>query len=63
MDRFQFWVLGFLMLMLLAVAASYVWYNLKFVQHQGRYLLWGMLPISVFVALGWRELMQPCKAR
>jgi hypothetical protein len=63
MDLFQFWVLGFLVLMLMAVAASFVWYNLKFVQHQGRYLLWGCLPISVFVALGWRELMQPLQGK
>jgi hypothetical protein len=63
MDRFQFWVLGFLIVMLMAVVASFVWYNLKFVQHQGRYLLWGILPLSVFVALGWRELMQPLQGK
>lgn len=63
LDRFQFWVLGFFSVMLAAVMASYVWYNLKFVQHQGRYLLWGLLPISAFVGLGWREVMQPLQGK
>jgi hypothetical protein len=59
MDRFQIWVLGLFALIFLAVAASYLWYNVKFVQHQGRYFFWGLLPVSVAVALGWREVMQP----
>lgn len=63
MDRFQFWVLGLFVVMLLAVLSSYLWYNVKFVQHQGRYLLWGLLPIACFVALGWRELMQPLQGK
>jgi hypothetical protein len=63
LDRFQFWVLGFFAVYVLAVVASYAWYNLKFVQHQGRYLLWGLLPLSVFVALGWREVMQPLQGK
>lgn len=63
MDRYQFWVLGLFGVMTLAVAAGFVWYNLKFVQHQGRYLFWGLLPISVFAALAWRELMQPLQGK
>lgn len=63
LDRFQFWVLGFFIVVLVAVAASYVWYNMKFVQHQGRYLLWGLLPICTFVGLGWREVMQPLQGK
>ena len=63
LDRFQFWVLGFFMVMLAAVFASYIWYNLKFVQHQGRYLLWGLLPLCTFVGLGWREVMQPLQGK
>ncbi len=63
MDRFQFWVLGFFTVMLLAVGAGYLWYNVKFVQHQGRYLMWGMLPIAAWVALGWREVMQPLQGK
>lgn len=63
MDRYQFWVLGFFGVMALAVLAGFIWYNLKFVQHQGRYLFWGLLPISTFVALAWRELMQPLQGK
>jgi 4-amino-4-deoxy-L-arabinose transferase-like glycosyltransferase len=63
MDRYQFWVLGFFGVMTLAVLASFAWYNLKFVQHQGRYLFWGLLPISAFLALAWRELMQPLQGK
>lgn len=58
-DDYQRWVLFFFGLVVLAVAAAYVWYNTKFVQHQGRYFFWGLLPISTFVALGWREVMRP----
>jgi len=63
MDRYQFWVLGIFGVMVLAVLAGFIWYNLKFVQHQGRYLFWGLLPISTFVALAWRELMQPLQGK
>jgi hypothetical protein len=46
-------------LMLVTVTLGYIAYNLKFVQHQGRYFFWGLLPISTVVALGWREVLQP----
>lgn len=59
LDSFQQAVLGLFAVLLLAVLAGYVWYNAKFVQHQGRYFFWGMLPISTFVALGWREVLRP----
>jgi hypothetical protein len=59
MDAFQLAVLIFFGLMLVVVVAGYVGYNLKFVQHQGRYFFWGLLPISTVVALGWREVLQP----
>lgn len=58
-DDYQRWVLFFFGLITLAVAAGYIWYNTKFVQHQGRYFFWGLVPISTFVALGWREVMRP----
>lgn len=56
---FQCWALWLLGAVVLAVLAGYGVYNLKFVQHQGRYLFWGMLPISVLMATAWRELLQP----
>ncbi len=36
--------------------ASLVWYNLTFVQHQGRYLFPALIPIAAFLALGWHAL-------
>jgi hypothetical protein len=59
MDDFQTTVIVTLGLLLTAVLASFVWYNLKFVQHQGRYFFWGMLAIGTVVALGWREVLHP----
>ena len=59
MDLFQICVLGLFGVILVAVTVGYLWYNVKFVQHQGRYFFWGLLPISALVALGWREVMQP----
>ncbi len=59
MDDFQTTVIVILALLLVAVLLSFVWYNLKFVQHQGRYFFWGMLAIGTVVALGWREVLHP----
>lgn len=59
MDAFQLAVLILFGLMLIVVTTGYVGYNLKFVQHQGRYFFWGLLPIGTVVALGWREVLQP----
>lgn len=59
LDDYQRSVLMIFALMIVVVTASYIWYNTKFVQHQGRYFFWGLLPISTFVALGWREVMRP----
>lgn len=59
MDVFQLSVLILFGIILAAVTVSYTWYNMKFVQHQGRYFFWGLLPISTVIALGWREVLQP----
>ncbi|BCX03459.1 MAG: hypothetical protein KatS3mg053_1397 [Candidatus Roseilinea sp.] len=32
---------------------AYIWYNLQFVQHQGRYLYPALVPIATAFALGW----------
>jgi hypothetical protein len=32
---------------------AYGWYNLQFVQHQGRYLYTALIPIAIAFALGW----------
>lgn len=35
---------------------AYLWYNIHFVQHQGRYLYSALVPISLAAAFGWRGL-------
>jgi 4-amino-4-deoxy-L-arabinose transferase-like glycosyltransferase len=55
LSGFQRWALVLLLVVLLAVVAGHVWYNLKFVQHQGRYLFSALVPISVAFALGLLE--------
>jgi 4-amino-4-deoxy-L-arabinose transferase-like glycosyltransferase len=49
---------GLLALLGLLTLATYVWYNLGFLQHQGRYLFRALVPISLAVALGWREVLR-----
>ena len=51
----QRWTLLLLLLVFLTVAAAHVLYNLKFVQHQGRYLFPALLPIALAFALGLLE--------
>ena len=51
----QRWGLSLSLLILILVAASHLWYNFKFVQHQGRYLFPALIPIGLFFALGLRE--------
>ncbi len=41
-----------LLAQLAAVIAAFLWYNLDFVQHQGRYLFPALLPISLLAAAG-----------
>jgi 4-amino-4-deoxy-L-arabinose transferase-like glycosyltransferase len=42
----------------LLTLAAYLWYNIEFVQHQGRYLFTALIPISLGIALGWREALR-----
>lgn len=51
--------LGLLVLALLLVAGGMVWYNLHFIQPQGRYLFPALLSLAVFFSLGLRELFRP----
>jgi 4-amino-4-deoxy-L-arabinose transferase-like glycosyltransferase len=55
LTRFQRWALLLLLLVFLVVAAAHVSYNLKFVQHQGRYLFPALAPIAIAFALGLSE--------
>jgi hypothetical protein len=49
---------GLLALSALFSLAGYLWYNTQFLQHQARYLFPALVPISVAVALGWREALR-----
>ena len=42
-----------LALLALLTLLSFIWYNLQFVQAQGRYLYSALIPISLAFALGW----------
>ena len=53
---------GLLALAGLFTLVSYLWYNISFVQHQGRYLFRALVPIGLIVALGWRESLRRDRA-
>jgi 4-amino-4-deoxy-L-arabinose transferase-like glycosyltransferase len=55
LSRFQRWALLLLLLVFLVVAVAHVSYNLKFVQHQGRYLFPALVPIAIAFSLGLSE--------
>ena len=50
---------GLLLLLVWAAATTlgYLWYNTKYVQHQGRYLFPALVPWAVALALGLREIL------
>jgi 4-amino-4-deoxy-L-arabinose transferase-like glycosyltransferase len=53
------WASGALLtLSVLFSLAGYLWYNTQFLQHQARYLFPALVPISLAVALGWREALR-----
>jgi len=56
--RWQLAAGGLLALSGLFTVASYIWYNTNFVQHQGRYLFPALVPLSLAMALGWREVLR-----
>jgi 4-amino-4-deoxy-L-arabinose transferase-like glycosyltransferase len=42
---------------------AYIYYNITFLQHQGRYLFTALIPIAIFLASGWRHALEPFPAR
>lgn len=42
---------------------TYIYYNLTFLQHQGRYLFTALIPIAVFLAAWWERALMPAVAR
>jgi uncharacterized membrane protein len=55
--------LGLLALSAFFTLLSYLWYNLTFVQHQGRYLFPALVPIGLAFALGLREILASDSAK
>ncbi len=53
----QWLALGLLALPPLLALAGHLWYNLSFVQHQGRYLFPGLVSLGLFFTLGLREVI------
>ena len=57
-EPWQVAAVGMLVLWGLLTVASYLWYNMTFLQHQGRYLFRALLPIGLALALGWRQALR-----
>ncbi len=43
--------------------SGYLWWNLSFVQHQGRYLFPALIPLGLAAGVGWEKLTQARTAR
>ena len=54
---------AFLAAAALLTLLTYVYYNITFLQHQGRYLFTALIPIAIFLALGWRSALGPSVGR
>ena len=48
-----------LALSVLLTLLAYGYYNVTFLQHQGRYLFTALIPIAVFLAAGWEWALAP----
>lgn len=51
-------IAAFLGATVLLALLAYISYNVTFLQHQGRYLFTALIPIAIFLALGWRVAFQ-----
>ena len=63
LSAYQKAALGLLALSAFLTLLSYLWYNCKFVQHQGRYLFPALVPLGLFFALGLRETLTKKRAK
>jgi hypothetical protein len=45
-----------LLFVVLLTLVAYLWYNTKFVQHQGRYLFPALVPLGLGLVLGWQTV-------
>jgi 4-amino-4-deoxy-L-arabinose transferase-like glycosyltransferase len=41
----------------------YGWYNMQFVQHQGRYLFTALIPVAIGFGMGWDGALRPRNSR
>ncbi len=44
-------------LLALITGLGFIWYNTKYVQHQGRYLFPALIPVALAMALGWQSAL------
>jgi len=63
LSAYQKAALGLLALSAFLTLLSYLWYNTKFVQHQGRYLFPALVPLGLSFALGLREVLAKERAK
>jgi 4-amino-4-deoxy-L-arabinose transferase-like glycosyltransferase len=52
---------GVLVLLAILTVAGYLYYNVTFVQHQGRYLFPALIPIGLAFAIGWWQSLDKIK--
>ncbi len=50
-----------LLLWFVLTLGGYLYYNLTFVQHQGRYLFPALIPIGLVFAIGWWQVLDKIK--
>jgi TRAP-type C4-dicarboxylate transport system permease small subunit len=50
-----------LILLFVLTVGGYLYYNLTFVQHQGRYLFPALIPIGLAFAIGWWQILDTIK--
>jgi hypothetical protein len=63
LSAYQKAALGLLALSASLTLLSYLWYNCKFVQHQGRYVFPALVPLGLFFALGLQEVLAKKRAK
>lgn len=57
LTREQTIALEVLAILAVGTILGFIWYNLQFVQHQGRYLYMGLIPIGTAFSLGWHFIL------
>jgi 4-amino-4-deoxy-L-arabinose transferase-like glycosyltransferase len=63
LGRLEWQTAGLLALWLVLTVLSYMWYNLQFVQHQGRYLFPALIPLGLVFAVGLSQVLERYRAQ